>query len=96
MRPRVFPAEDHGGAADRADAVDASMRPRVFPAEDSGPSTPSTVRRPCFNEAAGIPRGRHRAVPRCDRAGSASMRPRVFPAEDATPMSVSSQDDPLQ
>ena len=61
----------------------ASMRPRVFPAEDG----PHSVCRPtgcgCFNEAAGIPRGRRagRGESGAD-AGAASMRPRVFPAED--------------
>ena len=37
----------------------ASMRPRVFPAED--PTRDSMPDGPCgsFNEAAGIPRGRH-------------------------------------
>ena len=39
----------------------------------------------CFNEAAGIPRGRHviRLAVR-EVFSPASMRPRVFPAEDAS------------
>ena len=34
------------------------MRPRVFPAEDCQASEPARSRPRCFNEAAGIPRGR--------------------------------------
>ena len=34
------------------------MRPRVFPAEDAASYQPSMEHRVCFNEAAGIPRGR--------------------------------------
>ena len=84
MRPRVFPAEDaERGLGLFVHDAEASMRPRVFPAEDSGGGSPT--RRPprCFNEAAGIPRGRHRAgTSQGDPAERASMRPRVFPAED--------------
>ena len=58
MRPRVFPAEDGGGNDLQYRAFRASMRPRVFPAEDSPPSWGCESREPCFNEAAGIPRGR--------------------------------------
>ena len=58
MRPRVFPAEDPVKSASYAGAVAASMRPRVFPAEDRGVESGHASRRPCFNEAAGIPRGR--------------------------------------
>ena len=36
----------------------------------------------CFNEAAGIPRGRRGTRPQGRRRPQASMRPRVFPAED--------------
>ena len=58
MRPRVFPAEDDGkrplGTARRP----ASMRPRVFPAEDASTWRCSSNLSICFNEAAGIPRGR--------------------------------------
>ena len=36
------------------------MRPRVFPAEDQVHPVPSTTVPLCFNEAAGIPRGRRR------------------------------------
>ena len=39
------------------------MRPRVFPAEDIASSAFSTGSLPCFNEAAGIPRGRRPRVP---------------------------------
>ena len=58
MRPRVFPAEDLSQQRQEHTDQEASMRPRVFPAED-----PTKVARPrprisCFNEAAGIPRGR--------------------------------------
>ena len=58
MRPRVFPAEDLAGSTMRQPTDPASMRPRVFPAED--PLGPRSLTRPvpCFNEAAGIPRGR--------------------------------------
>ena len=63
------------------------MRPRVFPAEDPGATAVRRRRLARFNEAAGIPRGRHsrRVVP--DQPQAASMRPRVFPAEDP-PMRV--------
>ena len=58
MRPRVFPAEDldDNRLFDRDEL--ASMRPRVFPAEDAGSGEASRSRPACFNEAAGIPRGR--------------------------------------
>ena len=58
MRPRVFPAEDDVYDLDGTVPDRASMRPRVFPAEDVAASP--NVRRicRCFNEAAGIPRGR--------------------------------------
>ena len=42
------------------------MRPRVFPAEDSTSRVTGTSSTLCFNEAAGIPRGRR------DGAGVAS------------------------
>ena len=59
------------------------MRPRVFPAEDVMMSVPSRLRiARCFNEAAGIPRGRHAYWIRRLGKPRASMRPRVFPAED--------------
>ena len=58
------------------------MRPRVFPAEDSAHPCYPALRPPCFNEAAGIPRGRLRVGRNHHQACSASMRPRVFPAED--------------
>ncbi len=58
MRPRVFPAEDVARIEGEHASLGASMRPRVFPAEDARrrPCTPPSSR---FNEAAGIPRGRH-------------------------------------
>ena len=40
------------------------------------------ARQPSFNEAAGIPRGRHPLLVTLDDRAPASMRPRVFPAED--------------
>ena len=60
------------------------MRPRVFPAEDADRAGRTEGGDRCFNEAAGIPRGRH---PQPDQHSTyvvteASMRPRVFPAED--------------
>ena len=58
MRPRVFPAEDIEIATRQFVPIDASMRPRVFPAEDCGVAGAVGVRCFCFNEAAGIPRGR--------------------------------------
>ena len=81
MRPRVFPAEDEHSRGRQARVQIASMRPRVFPAEDSRFLSWPTCWR-CFNEAAGIPRGR--PVRRAGRLQQpcASMRPRVFPAED--------------
>ena len=58
------------------------MRPRVFPAEDPlMPASPSALPSR-FNEAAGIPRGRHVQAAIGERMTAASMRPRVFPAED--------------
>ena len=60
MRPRVFPAEDDSRGLSDPWRGHASMRPRVFPAEDCRPwriARASGTR--CFNEAAGIPRGRH-------------------------------------
>ena len=58
MRPRVFPAEDMSRETRSAVAGSASMRPRVFPAEDVPRSNWYARRTGCFNEAAGIPRGR--------------------------------------
>ena len=59
MRPRVFPAED-GRIGHADDALQhASMRPRVFPAEDAGGGVLDVRSARSFNEAAGIPRGRH-------------------------------------
>ena len=59
MRPRVFPAED-SRLRRKVDAGEsASMRPRVFPAEDENLSPAARISDArCFNEAAGIPRGR--------------------------------------
>ena len=60
MRPRVFPAED-GSRTDAEERTEsASMRPRVFPAEDPAKCRPRPWQCRCFNEAAGIPRGRQR------------------------------------
>ena len=66
------------------------MRPRVFPAEDSTFACTCSAMTPSFNEAAGIPRGRHAPdeVRRLRIAREASMRPRVFPAEDSQHLSV--------
>ena len=58
MRPRVFPSEDIHGGRHRFPADRASMRPRVFPAEDFSTRTVVVSAARCFNEAAGIPRGR--------------------------------------
>ena len=58
MRPRVFPAEDMAFAADGSGRAGASMRPRVFPAEDPRRPRRLPAGSRCFNEAAGIPRGR--------------------------------------
>ena len=84
MRPRVFPAEDDTDGCGRDQLHPASMRPRVFPAEDSHTmSRPTPASGRCFNEAAGIPRGRPRDLIALRRlSDAASMRPRVFPAED--------------
>ena len=61
------------------------MRPRVFPAEDPPRAGGRATRRGRFNEAAGIPRGRHAEARAEEREpGEASMRPRVFPAEDVS------------
>ena len=84
MRPRVFPAEDGAGVRLAKGDYIASMRPRVFPAEDSWRPPPTMAPPPaCFNEAAGIPRGRLARIGQRHLDGeTASMRPRVFPAED--------------
>ena len=59
MRPRVFPAEDlEKGLSHAWQDSTASMRPRVFPAEDTNPKSRHSSSGRCFNEAAGIPRGR--------------------------------------
>ena len=60
------------------------MRPRVFPAEDGLPMSPIGTTGNRFNEAAGIPRGRHDTWRSLTPTRPASMRPRVFPAEDET------------
>ena len=59
------------------------MRPRVFPAEDEQATDVYHDSLVCFNEAAGIPRGRLFVDYELDAVRHASMRPRVFPAEDA-------------
>ena len=59
MRPRVFPAEDERLLAEIDAGNVASMRPRVFPAEDVKFLDDMTSAAQSFNEAAGIPRGRH-------------------------------------
>ena len=83
MRPRVFPAEDGHPWVAVPEGQGASMRPRVFPAEDSCRSCQENSSIRCFNEAAGIPRGRHVQRPLIHLTYLlASMRPRVFPAED--------------
>ena len=48
-------------AHDARNAFRASMRPRVFPAEDSWVTFRVRAIARCFNEAAGIPRGRRTA-----------------------------------
>ena len=64
MRPRVFPAEDPHAPVVVGAVAAASMRPRVFPAEDDAAKAMGEELRTCFNEAAGIPRGRRsRASP---------------------------------
>ena len=60
MRPRVFPAEDVVAAILIDPQALASMRPRVFPAEDRVCQPAGGILGWCFNEAAGIPRGRLR------------------------------------
>ena len=64
MRPRVFPAEDPGLPLRPGPRYRASMRPRVFPAEDVTTSKQVCHNIAGFNEAAGIPRGRH-TYPTC-------------------------------
>ena len=82
MRPRVFPAEDSKEELHRGKIHNASMRPRVFPAEDFRHGCFRGDAFPCFNEAAGIPRGRLYLIETEKGRYLASMRPRVFPAED--------------
>ena len=84
MRPRVFPAEDAAVFWQKPAVRRASMRPRVFPAEDTVYSSHVSELLRRFNEAAGIPRGRHlHDALAAEVQWLASMRPRVFPAEDA-------------
>ena len=72
MRPRVFPAEDVYYERWPARHHEASMRPRVFPAEDVGAGDGPCTTRSCFNEAAGIPRGRR--PERCNRRSARAPR----------------------
>ena len=86
MRPRVFPAEDTPGVGGAAREVQASMRPRVFPAEDPRGGRARRDRTWCFNEAAGIPRGRLpipvRVIPirACFNEAAGIPRGRLLPA----------------
>ena len=64
MRPRVFPAEDAVLRPPECGLPEASMRPRVFPAEDTSTAMPVHGVAARFNEAAGIPRGRHNLAAR--------------------------------
>ena len=83
MRPRVFPADDRDGRHAIAVLHVTSMRPRVFPADDPRGLASAACPASDFNEAAGIPRGRHRRPrPAAAPARHTSMRPRVFPADD--------------
>ena len=82
MRPRVFAAEDQSGKSTQNPGLFASMRPRVFAAEDFGYNPAVCPSGHCFNEAAGIRRGRRRMQTIVGRGETASMRPRVFAAED--------------
>ena len=50
------------------------MRPRVFPAEDAGIIVALAYVLVGFNEAAGIPRGRHLAGSVCHSAGTSSLQ----------------------
>ena len=72
------------------------MRPRVFPAEDPRIPCPQQLVARCFNEAAGIPRGRHDERQHHQASPCASMRPRVFPAEDCTECTRIGSPVPLQ
>ena len=72
------------------------MRPRVFPAEDRNTQDSRTRGYSCFNEAAGIPRGRRMSNLSGKLDEVASMRPRVFPAEDAKQRLVAGEEEPLQ
>ena len=58
MRPRELPAEDLHARVVRVESVDASMRPRELPAEDRCRSGGLDRSPGCFNEAAGVTRGR--------------------------------------
>ena len=58
MRPRVFPAENTANGGHGTIRDTASMRPRVFPAENRSASVAHRCVQSCFNEAAGIPRGK--------------------------------------
>ena len=70
MRPRVFPAENIIVRGVDPIREAASMRPRVFPAENTAMwVSPGTACRLCFNEAAGIPRGKPEKAARETFAG---------------------------
>ena len=98
MRPRVFPAEDpHGGGSPSTDSMAASMRPRVFPAEDALLVPSQNISVICFNEAAGIPRGRQGAVGAGDiqadgfnEAAGIPRGRRTLPAAASRPLSTAS------
>ena len=72
------------------------MRPRVFPAEDFGGRALTAASTLCFNEAAGIPRGRLLLDDDGAEKIVASMRPRVFPAEDEMQREIEAAEQTLQ
>ena len=67
------------------------MRPRVFPAEDAAEVARHTGSTSCFNEAAGIPRGRTRDGTLHGAQGRlASMRPRGYSPRKTSSSAVQS------
>ena len=79
MRPRELPAEDRHINQTFSARTMASMRPRELPAEDGSVVSPVRDAARCFNEAAGVTRGRRPPRPR-----AAATTPRFNEAAGVT------------
>ena len=97
MRPRELPAEDRDPQDEQSVLCRASMRPRELPAEDGCVPSRPVGQVWCFNEAAGVTRGRLTALEReLEIVSGASMRPRELPAEDSDRSGAPAPRRPLQ